>query len=803
MKTKPCISERIEAKLRGLGVTDPGAASAEQWYEATAKALLALLSDGERRCREERGRRDGRRVAYLCMEFLMGRSLLSHADRLGVTAEITGLFERYGRTLREIADCECDPGLGNGGLGRLAACFLDSLSALGYSAIGYSLCYEAGLFRQRIVDGAQVELPDEWLAFGGVWLIPRPEKSVPVRFGGRIEERWEGEALHVSHLDYTEVRAVPYDMLIPGEGGECVNVLRLFRAKDALPLPDGTESQEGYMRALRERSSAEELTRQLYPPDNHEEGKLLRLSQQYFLVSAALQDLLADHFAEGGTLADLPDRVAVHINDTHPALAIPELMRLLLDVYSYPWEEAFSVVGRMMSYTNHTVLPEALECWQTDIFRLKLPRIYAITEELNRRFTEDLWRRHPGDWGRISRMSVIAYGQVRMAHLCALAAHTVNGVSRLHGEILKETVFYDFASDMPKKFTSITNGVTHRRWLMGANPALADLLDSTIGDGYRRAPTRLKELLDYAEDGVVLDRLLAIKRQNKVAFSDLLAARSYRPLDPDSVFDVQIKRMHEYKRQLLNVLKILSLMNDPRELVRPVTFLFGAKAAPGYYMAKEFIRLIVALGEELEASPLRDVLRVVFCEEYNVSMAEVLIPAADISEQISLAGKEASGTGCMKLMMNGAVTLGTLDGANVEILEAVGKENMYVFGLESHEVGEVWRRGYDARAYYRASPRLTAAVDRLYKPIAGHDFSHIGDYLISAGGAVSDPYMCLVDFESYRTTFDRAIADLGDRRAAARRSLVNIAHSGRFSADNSIREYAERIWHLADAEAPR
>ncbi len=800
MKTKPCISERIKAKLCGLGIADPASASAGQWYEATAKALLEVLSDGERRSREARARRGDRRVAYLCMEFLMGRSLRANADRLGVTGEIASLLERYGQTLHEVYDCECDPGLGDGGLGRLAACFLDSLSALGYSAIGYSLCYEAGLFRQRIVDGAQVELPDEWLPSGGVWLLPRPEKSVPVRFGGRIEERWEGGALRVSHVDYTEVRAVPYDMLIPGEGGECVNVLRLFRAKDALPLPDGSESQEGYMRALRERSTAEELTRQLYPPDNHEEGKLLRLSQQYFLVSAALQDLLSDHFAEGGTLSTFPETVAVHINDTHPALAIPELMRILLDTYSYSWEEAFGVVGRIVSYTNHTVLPEALECWQTDIFRLKLPRIYAITEELNRRFTEELWHRHPGDWGRISRMAIIAYGQVRMANLCALAAHTVNGVSRLHGEILKESVFHDFSVDMPGKFTSVTNGVTHRRWLMGANPALAELLDATIGDGYRRTPTRLKEFLAFADDGAVLDRLSAIKGQNKAAFSGFLADRSHRPLDPDSIFDVQIKRMHEYRRQLLNVLKILSLMNDPRELSRPVTFLFGAKAAPGYYMAKEFIRLIVALGEELEGSPLRDVLRVVFCEEYNVSMAEILIPAADISEQISLAGKEASGTGCMKLMMNGAVTLGTMDGANVEIFEAVGPENMYIFGLESHEVSEEWRRGYDARAYYRSSPRLAAAVDRLYKPIAGRDFSHIGDYLISASGAVSDPYMCLVDFESYRTAFDRAIKDFGDRRGAARRSLVNIAHSGRFSADNSIREYAERIWHLGGGE---
>ncbi len=797
LTTKKSLREAVIAKLAASGIASPESAMRKDWYRALVDALRETLREGERAFSEKRSREGRKRVAYLCMEFLLGRSLKKNLETLGLLSEAEELLSSYGHTFREIYDLESDPGLGNGGLGRLAACFLDSLSALTYPAIGYSLLYETGLFRQKIVEGAQVELPDEWIPTGGAWLIPRPDLAVGVRFGGRIEESFENGRLHITHTEYDEVRAIPYDILIPGDGGHAVNVLRLFRARDSVPPPDGSESQSEYLRVMRERSAAEELTRQLYPPDNHEEGKLLRLSQQYFLVSAALQNLIAEHFSEGCTLAELPDRLALHLNDTHPAVAVPELMRLLLDVYSYSWEDAWQTVQRTVSYTNHTVLPEALECWRAEYFRVKLPRLYAILLEIDRRHTEELWLRYPGDWDRISRMSIIAYGQVRMANLSVVAAHTVNGVSRLHGEILRETVFADFYRAAPDKFTSVTNGVAHRRWLIGANPALAALLDEVIGRDYRECPDRLASLLAYREDDTILDRLTAIKRENKCRFSAFLAERSVRPLDCESVFDVQIKRLHEYKRQLLNVLKILSLMNDPRSLTRPVTFIFGAKAAPGYYMAKEILRLVVALGEELEASPLRDVLRVVFLEDYNVSSAEVLIPASELSEQISLAGKEASGTGCMKLMMNGALTLGTRDGANVEILEAVGDGNMYVFGLDSREVEGLWRMGYEARAYYRASSRLAAAVDRLYHKIGGRDFSHIGEYLIGGTHGVPDPYMCLADFESYRIAFDRALSDFCDERKTAERSLINIARSGRFSADNSIREYAGRIWHIA------
>lgn len=790
----------VRAKLGMLGVADPGAATPMQWYTATVAASRDMLERRREHFMKECRRDGGKRVAYFCMEFLIGRMLTETLESLGAREELEEALKGYGVMPDAVYNCEADPGLGNGGLGRLAACFMDSLSACSYPAIGYSLCYETGLFRQRLVDGAQVELPDEWWSTSGAWLIPRPEMSVSVCFGGQISERFEGGHLHIVHTEYDEVLAVPYDILIPGGRHGGVNVLRLWRAQDPRGREATGSTQAGYIMALNERSAAEELTRSLYPPDQHEAGKLLRLSQQYFLVSASLQNLIAEHFAEGGALSGLADRVAIHINDTHPALAVPELMRILMDVYSYSWEDAFATVRRMTSYTNHTVMPEALECWRADLFRMKLPRLFAIVCELNRRQTESLWRRYPGDWDRISRMAILAYGQVRMANLAILGAHTVNGVSRLHSDILRSTVFSDFYQDAPESFTSVTNGVTHRRWLEHANRPLCTVLDELIGEGYRKSPELLEGLTAFRDDTAVCEKILAIKRGARVAFSDYLADRGYRWLDPDAVFDVQIKRMHEYKRQLLNVLKILSLLLDTREghpPSEPIVFLFGAKAARGYEMAKESLRLILALSDEIANDPVASqYLSVVFCEEYNVTLAEHLIPAADISEQISLAGKEASGTGCMKLMMNGALTLGTADGANVEIRDAVGPEAIYMFGLNHREVEELWRRGYDARSYYRASERLHAAVDRLYSPIGGRDFSHIGEYLISGNRTVADPFLCLADFEAYRTAFDRMLADRRDPIALGRRMLINIARSGRFSSDRCIREYAEHIWHL-------
>ncbi len=800
--TKQQLKERIEAKLVTRGIIDPLDASEEQLYQATVQALKDIMLEERERFKKRIKAKSGKKVCYLCMEFLVGRFLKNDACNLGVYGDLCEIFTEYGTTFEKIYAHELDPGLGNGGLGRLAACFMDSLSACDYAANGYSLLYENGLFRQKIVDGEQVELTDEWLSSGGVWLVPRPEKSVSVRLGGKIEEKWDSGELKIVNYEYDEIKAVPYDLLIPGTTTNAVNTIRLWRAKKPHASSMSYTSQSSYMKKLNDVDAIEAITKQLYPKDDYDEGKLLRLTQQYLLVSASLQSIISDYFAENGSLKGFSDKIAIHINDTHPALCIPELMRIFMDVYSYSWEQAWETVIKTVSYTNHTVLPEALECWRVDLFSIKLPRIYSIVCEINRRFTSDLWNMYPGDWDRISKMSIVAYNQVRMANLSIVGSHTVNGVSKLHSDILKKTIFHDFYKMTPWKFTNVTNGVVHRRWLNNANPALASLLDELIGSEFREDASQLIRLADFRKDAGVLDRISAIKHQNKERFAYYAFDKSGRRIDPSSVFDVQIKRMHEYKRQLLNVLKIIALYNEitenPSVDIPPQTFIFGCKAAPGYVMAKKLIKLIWFLSKELESNPLtKDRLKVVFMEEYNVSMAEVLIPSADISEQISLAGKEASGTGCMKLMMNGAPTLGTLDGANVEILEAVGRENAYIFGLNTHEVDELWRNGYYSRDFYHASDRLKGVVDRLYSPIGGQDFSHIADYLINPGYGVADPFMCLADFDSYFYTHGLAVRDWREKASWAEKSLMNTATSGVFASDNSINNYAENIWHTS------
>ncbi len=795
------LKERIESKLYARGISDPQSATTEQLYHASVNAMKDILIENRTNFVRRSRAADSKKVCYLCMEFLIGRSFKNNAKNLGIYDDLCTIFKGYGTTFDDVFDNEVDPGLGNGGLGRLAACFMDSLSALDYVANGYSLCYENGLFKQKLVDGEQVELPDVWIPKGGAWLIPKPEKSVSVRLGGRVEEDWSSGELRINHTEFDEVRAVPYDLLIPGTETDAVNTIRLWRAKDVQKYTSDFSSQGKYIKHLNDTSKAEEITRQLYPPDNYDEGKLLRLTQQYFLVSASLQSILSDHFAAYGTLESFSDKIAIHINDTHPALCIPELMRILMDVYSFSWDRAWEIVCKTVSYTNHTVLPEALECWRIDLFKMKLPRIYAIVEEINKRFCADLWDLYPGDWDRISRMAIVAYGQVRMANLSIVGSHTVNGVSKLHSDILKKNVFHDFYKMTPWKFTNVTNGVVHRRWLAYSNPELCALLDECIGPEYRENASLLDNFKKFENDKSVLSRIGEIKHSNKIRFSDYVKAKTGKVISPESIFDVQIKRMHEYKRQLLNVLKILSLYNEmlenPNADIPPQTFIFGCKAAPGYVMAKKLIKLIYFLGQELENNPLtRDKLKVLFMEEYNVSLAEILIPAADLSEQISLAGKEASGTGNMKLMMNGALTIGTLDGANVEILEAVGHDNIYIFGLNTYEVEELWRNGYEAREFYHNSEKIRKVIDRLNCPIGGENFSEIADYLINGGYSVADPFMCLADFDSYRCSYDKAVHNYYDKDNWNRRSLVNIASSGVFASDNSIKKYADEIWHI-------
>lgn len=798
-KQKEILRQSVQGKLaRYFGVT-PTEADPDMIYRAVAMTVKDLLSQKRADNKKQLRAQKPKRIYYLCMEFLVGKTLRNNLRNLGLYDAMESLLWEMGYPIATILECEPDPGLGNGGLGRLAACYMDALTTQNYAAMGYSLLYEYGLFRQRIVDGEQIELPDDWLPQGEVNLVPRPDKACTVSFGGHIREQWHDGKLDIITEGAEQIRAVPYDLMISGADCGTVNVLRLWRARSESNFNMKLFSQGEYERAMEQTSNAEVLTKVLYPADNHTEGKLLRLSQQYFLVCASLQTIISDHLALYGTLDNFADAVAIHINDTHPALVIPELMRILVDIYSYPWESAWSIVQRTVSYTNHTVMPEALECWNEDLFGLRLPRIHAIVKEINRRFCAELWNAYPGDWDRISRMSVICNGSVRMANLSVIGSDHVNGVSALHSDILKKTIFHDFDKYTPDKFANITNGIAHRRWLCYSNTGLSALLDECIGPEYRKEPQRLSEFVKFKDDASVLDRLAAIKRQNKENFASVLAMRGI-VVDPATVFDVQIKRMHEYKRQLLNALRIIALylrlQDNPDLDMVPQTFIFGAKAAPGYQIAKQTIRLICAIGREIEKDPkISKKLRVVFPEEYNVTLAEQLIPAADISEQISLAGKEASGTGCMKLMLNGALTIGTLDGANVEILEAVGRENMYLFGLDTGEVDELWKRGYNAASYYMDHPLLHRAVDRLAEGFDGIPFRSFVDYLI-IGPGIADPYLCLADFDSYYRVHEQMIEDYrNEPKRWQQKSLINIAGAGRFSADRAIREYAERIWH--------
>ena len=798
--SKESVKEALELKLSRYFGVNAEDANKEQLYKATILTVKDILTQKRSSFRRQVKKAQAKKVYYLCMEFLIGRSLKNNLRNLGIVDYYSEVIKDYGFDIDEIYEMEPDPGLGNGGLGRLAACFMDSLTSLNYPADGFSILYEYGLFKQKIIDGNQVELPDTWLPGGESWLVPRTDKKFTIRFGGHIKEEWDNGRLVIRYENYDEVEAVPYDMMISGSG-TAVNRLRLWKAHDMTNFNMNLFSQGQYVKAIQQTTNAEVISKVLYPSDEHTEGKLLRLSQQYFLVSASLQSIISDHIATYGSMAGFEDKVAIHINDTHPALCVPELMRILMDIYNYSWDDAWRIVTKTVSYTNHTVMPEALECWNEDLFSFKLPRIHSIVKEINRRLCEDLWKAYPGDWDRISKMAIIAYSQVRMANLSVVASHTVNGVSKLHSDILKKTVFHDFYKSAPQKFTNVTNGIAHRRWLNYSNPQLASLISDCIGDGYFTNPSELEKLMKFVGDDGVTKQLLEIKKQNKERFSNYLYAKTGYALDTDSIFDVQVKRMHEYKRQLLNALKIIcyyaEIEENPQKEFTKRTFIFGGKAAPGYYMAKDIIKLIWNLGEDIRKNPLvKDKLSVVYLEDYNVSTAEVLMPASEISEQISLAGKEASGTGCMKFMMNGALTIGTLDGANVEMKEAVGDDNIYIFGLTAKDVDDLWERGYRSIDFYNNSIHIKKAVDRLNRGFNGVSFANIANYLIGGFGGVADPYMCLADFDSYYMKSDEIVRAYNDKELWGKMSLVNIAKSGFFAADRSIQEYADKIWHL-------
>lgn len=795
------VKQTLENLLtRQFGVSAKEA-SREQLYRAVATIIREQLCEKRGKFKKEVNEKQKKRVYYVCMEFLLGRSLKTNLCNMGLEETYREVLKEFGADLDDLYECEPDAGLGNGGLGRLAACFMDSLSSLDYPATGFSICYEYGLFKQRIVDGTQVELPDVWLPGGDVWLTPRADRRYTVHIGGKVKEVWKEGHMEVVYEGGEEIEAMPYDMMISGADSKAVSQLRLWKAQDVTNFNMNLFSSGQYSRALENSNRADIISKVLYPADNHEEGKLLRLTQQYFLVSASMQSIIRDHMAVYRTLDNLEDKIAVHINDTHPAMCIPELMRILMDDYHLDWDTAWAKVTKIVSYTNHTVLPEALETWNEDLFRFKLPRIYQIIHEINDRFCKSAWEYFPGNWERISRMSVLCNNRVHMANLSLVGSHAVNGVSKLHSEILKESVFNDYYHMAPQNFGNVTNGIAHRRWLCYSNPALAKLLDETIGTGYRKHPEDLAKLRDFADDKSVLQALSDIKHQNKIRFANHLQKQTGIVIDPNSFYDVQIKRLHEYKRQLLNALHIiglyLKLKENPNLDMQPQTFLFGAKAAPGYYLAKEIIKLIYMLSREINADPkIREKLQVVFLENYNVTMAEAIVPAAELSEQISLAGKEASGTGCMKLMINGALTIGTLDGANIEMREAAGDENFFIFGLDKSEVNALWARGYHSADFAMGDRELMNILHALNVGFAGTSFANLEQYLLQPHNGIADPYMCLADYDSYAKAQKRAVSLYQDKTAWNRASLYNIAGAGYFAADRSIEDYAKQIWNL-------
>ncbi len=787
-QTKKLITDKLS---HFFGVS-PSDATDEQFYKAVAMIVRDRLSQQNSEFRETARNQNTKQIYYLCMEFLMGRSLKNNLYNLGLTKVFEDALSSMDVKLDKLYEMEPDAGLGNGGLGRLAACYLDGLATNGFSSMGYSIRYEAGIFKQKLVDGWQTELPDFWLPGGDVWLVPREERACEIKFEGYIEDAWDGAYHHVIHKDANVVTAIPYDMYVSGMG-KGVSRLRLWASKK--PEFDMTLFNQGsYIKALEQSAMAEAISKVLYPADNSPEGKSLRLRQQYFLVSASVQDIIQRHLTKYGTLDNLPEKIAIHINDTHPTMAIPELMRIMLDECGYGWDEAWSIVTRTVAYTNHTVMKEALECWSEELYSRLLPRIYQITKEIDNRFRAYVWS-VTGDADKVERMAIISGGAVRMANLCVAGSHSVNGVSALHSEILKNTVFSDFYSLTPEKFTNVTNGIAFRRWLCQANPELTDYITELIGKDFITKSDELIKLRDYVNDKKVLKKLAEIKHNNKVRFAEYLKKKQGVVINPDSIFDVQVKRLHEYKRQQLNILNIISeyqmLKANPNADYYPKTYIFASKAAPGYFMAKKLIELIDALSKVINNDKdTNDKLKVVFVEDYNVSVAEVLMPAADISEQISLAGTEASGTGNMKLMLNGAVTIGTMDGANVEIYDAVGEDNIYIFGMSTPEVNHLQSMGYHAMNYYNNNETLRNAIEFIRMGVNGKRFDEVVSSLMNV-----DQYMALADFADYHKTQNEISNAYRDTEAFTRMSLMNISGAGVFSADRSIMDYANNIWH--------
>lgn len=791
--TKREFEKLLKDKLMSECNVTLDAASADQIYRCLAMITRQIMSDRQKQYQSKVLGEGKKQVYYLCMEFLMGRSLRTSLFNLGLNEVAESVLADADVKIDTIYEQEPDAGLGNGGLGRLAACYLDGMATDGIPGTGYSILYEYGIFKQKIVDGWQQETADNWLPGGQVWIKSHPDQAQEIRFDGQAIETWEGGFHHVKYENYNSVIAVPNDMYVAGYGSNGVSKLRLWQAK--APSFDMSSFNAGnYNTAISQSASAELISKILYPNDNHTEGKILRLRQQYFFSAASIADILQNHLNQYGTLDNLADKVAIQLNDTHPTVAIPEMMRILLDECSYEWDAAFDICRKVFAYTNHTVMSEALEKWNADIFRNTLPRIWQIVCEMDRRCRADLARAFPGDQGKIDYMAIIGDNQVRTANICAYTCHAINGVSKLHSEIIKDSVFHDYFLYKPQAFKNVTNGIAYRRWLLCSNPGLTHLLEETIGDGFKTDASELKKLEKFVDDKTVQAAAAKVKRENKANFANYLQKATGQVIDPDSIFDCQVKRMHEYKRQHLNALNIaaeyLYLKNNPNAEFTPKTYIFGAKAAPGYYMAKQMIRMICKLGKLIDEDPaVRGKLRIVYLEDYCVSLSERLMPASEVSEQISLAGTEASGTGNMKFMLNGAITLGTLDGANVEIADAAGHENEIIFGMLTPEVNALKGMGYHPNAFISGDNTAMAVLDFLEKGWNGENFSEVTSNLRN-----SDPYMVMADFKDYR----RAQHDLQelyrDKQKWNHMSLKNISNAGIFSADRSIMDYARDIW---------
>ncbi len=807
---KEFIKDEISGKLKRYFGKSVKQATVREIYTAVSMTIRDEIMEKWVAYKEATDLKPQKELYYLSFEFLMGRAMGNNLMNLTETDIYREVLKEMGVSLESVEEYETDAGLGNGGLGRLAACFLDSLTNLELPAYGCGIRYEYGLFRQKIVDGYQIEMPDPWLQSGNVWDIARPEDIKEVHFNGRIEEYMEDGQLKFRHLDYNTVIAEPYDMPITGFDSETVNTLRLWKAASP-EIIDMTEFNRGdYIKATENRDLAEVISKILYPEDNHYEGKLLRLKQQYFFVSATIQWILAKHKQKGLSIYEIPEYIQIHINDTHPTIAIPELMRILMDEEGMGWDDAWNIVGRTFAYTNHTILCEALEKWPFEMVETLLPRLAMIIREIDRRQREALWERFPGDMGKIDYMAVIAHGQVSMANLCLTACHSVNGVAALHTEILKKETFRDYYSIYPYKFKNMTNGVTFRRWLYKANPELSKLITQAIGDGWIKDYKQLEKLVPFADDKEFRDKFAKIKYENKKKLAEYIKETKGIEINPDSLYDVQIKRLHEYKRQLLKALHIIyryqQIINNPDGAdMLPTTYIFAAKAAPGYKMAKLIIKFINDMAEVINNDErVKGVLKVVFIENYSVSIAEKIVAAADLSEQISTASKEASGTGNMKLMLNGALTIGTMDGANVEIRQQVGDDNIFIFGLSSQEVLDIYSLNQSpSPMIYAQSPIIKGVVDTMIDGTFNQEnlFYELYHSLVMGNG-FADNYLLLADFDSYVRASQQVMDKFRDKDAWMRSAVMNTAKAGFFSSDRTIEDYNREIWHLRE-DAPK